>query len=132
MSLIELATQLRHVIEQAATSLPDETALQGIQLFPMWAPGLTVAADERYQYNGSLYRVVQGHTTQEGWEPDAYPAGWVKVSLDEWPEYVQPAGSHDAYNTGDKVTFNGEHYVCKIDGCTWSPEAYPAGWEKQE
>ena len=30
-----------------------------------------------------------------------------------------------------EVTYNGEHYVSLIDGNTWSPDAYPAGWEKQ-
>ena len=51
---------------------------------------------------------------------------------EEWPEWVQPTGAHDAYNTGDKVTFNGRHYTSKIDGNTWSPEAYPDGWEAVE
>ena len=57
-------------------------------------------------------------------EPPAEP--------DEWPEYVQPTGAHDAYNTGDKVTYNGQHYICKMDGCVWPPDAYPAAWELQE
>lgn len=131
MTLVELATQLRPVIEQAAASLPDETALQSVQLFPLWEPGISVKVDERYQYNGVLYRVVQAHTTQADWTPDKTPALWVVVSLDEWPEFVQPTGAHDAYKTGDKITFNGEHYVCKMDGCTWSPQDYPAAWEKQ-
>lgn len=51
---------------------------------------------------------------------------------EEWPEWVQPTGAHDAYNTGDKVSFNGKHYTSKIDGNTWSPEAYPDGWEAVE
>lgn len=57
-------------------------------------------------------------------EPTPEPA-------EEWPDYVQPTGSHDAYNTGDKITFNGEHYICKMDGCVWSPADYPTGWVKQ-
>lgn len=48
---------------------------------------------------------------------------------EEWPAWVQPTGAHDCYNTGDKVTYNGQHYVSKIDGNVWSPEAYPQGWE---
>lgn len=47
----------------------------------------------------------------------------------EWPAWVQPTGAHDCYNTGDKVTYNGQHYVSKIDGNVWSPDAYPQGWE---
>lgn len=42
-----------------------------------------------------------------------------------------PTGAHDAYNTGDKVTYNGNRYVSRIDANVYSPEAYPAGWEKQ-
>lgn len=48
---------------------------------------------------------------------------------EEWPAWVQPTGAHDCYNTGDKVTYNGQHYVSKIDGNVWSPDAYPQGWE---
>ena len=48
---------------------------------------------------------------------------------EEWPAWVQPTGAHDCYNTGDKVTYNGKHYVSKIAGNVWSPDAYPAGWE---
>lgn len=51
---------------------------------------------------------------------------------EEWPEYVQPTGAHDAYQTGDKVTWNGKHYISKMDGNVWNPDAYPAGWELAE
>lgn len=51
---------------------------------------------------------------------------------DEWPEFVQPTGAHDAYNTGDKVTYNGKHYISTMDGNVWAPDAYPAGWELAE
>lgn len=49
---------------------------------------------------------------------------------EEYPEYIQPTGSHDAYNTGDKITYNSKKYVCKMDGCVWNPDTYPAGWEE--
>lgn len=49
---------------------------------------------------------------------------------EEYPEFVQPTGAHDAYNTGDKITYNGKKYVCKMDGCVWNPDTYPAGWEE--
>lgn len=50
----------------------------------------------------------------------------------EWPEYVQPTGAHDAYQTGDKVIFNGTKYICKTDNCVWAPNVYPQAWEKSE
>ena len=48
---------------------------------------------------------------------------------EEYPPYVQPTGAHDAYNTGDIVDYNGVLYKSLIDGNSYSPEAYPAGWE---
>ena len=50
---------------------------------------------------------------------------------DEWPEFVQPTNQTDAYQKGDKITFNGKHYVSLIDSNTWSPDAYPQGWQEQ-
>ena len=51
---------------------------------------------------------------------------------EEWPEYVQPPGAHDAYHVGDKITWGGKRWTCKMDGCVWDPGAYPAGWEYVE
>lgn len=51
---------------------------------------------------------------------------------DEWPEWVQPTGAHNAYSNGDKITYNGKHYISTMDGNVWSPDAYPAGWQVQE
>ena len=52
------------------------------------------------------------------------------IETDEYPEYKQPTGAHDCYNAGMKMTFNGEKYICKIDGCVWDPVTYPDAWEK--
>lgn len=52
--------------------------------------------------------------------------------VDEYPEYIQPTGAHDSYNTGDKITYNGKKYVCKMDGCVWNPDTYPQGWQEVE
>ena len=131
MTYTERARALRPYIEKAAVSLPDEDALQAVAMFPQWVTGHTYAVDERLQYNGVLYRVVQAHTSQADWTPDTTPALFVVVSLDEWPEFVQPTGAHDAYNKGDKVTFEGKHYISLIDANVYSPAAYPAGWQEQ-
>ena len=131
MTYTERARALRPYIEKAATSLTDEDALQAVELFPQWVVGHADVVDERLQYNGVLYRVVQAHTSQADWTPDITPALFVIVSLDEWPEFVQPTGAHDAYNKGDKVTFEGKHYISLIDGNVYSPVAYPAGWQEQ-
>ena len=131
MSYTERARVLRPYIEKASVSLSDEDALQAVELFPQWVTGRAYAVDERLQYKNVLYRVVQAHTSQADWTPDITPAMFVVVSLDEWPEFVQPTGSHDAYNKGDKVTFEGKHYISLIDGNVYSPAEYPAGWQEQ-
>ena len=131
MTYIERARALRPYIEKAAISLTDEDALQAVELFPQWVTGHAYIVDERLQYNGVLYRVVQAHTSQADWTPDITPALFVVVSLDEWPDFVQPTGAHDAYNKGDKVTFESKHYISLIDGNVYSPAAYPAGWQEQ-
>ena len=131
MTYIERARALRPYIEKAASSLTDEDALQAVELFPQWVVEHAYVVGERLQYNGVLYRVVQAHTSQADWAPDKTPALFVVVSRDEWPEFVQPTGAHDAYKKGDKVTFNGKHYISLIDANVYSPAAYPAGWQGQ-
>lgn len=49
---------------------------------------------------------------------------------EEYPEFIQPTGAHDCYNMGDKIFYNGKKYICKINGCVWSPDVYPSAWEE--
>ena len=121
------AKQLRQLIEQLAITLDDETALTGIELFPAWVVGKAYAVNDRAQYNGMLYKCIQAHTSQTDWMPSATPALWVVVSIDEYPEWVQPTGAHDAYNIGDKVTYNGQRYVCTSNANVYAPDVY--GWD---
>ena len=121
------AIAYRNKIETAASTMTDDTALTAVELFPAWAIGKAYAVNDRAQYNGTLYKCVQAHTSQPDWMPSATPALWKTVSVDEYPEWVQPAGAHDAYNIGDKVTYNGQHYVCTSDANVYAPDVY--GWQ---
>ena len=121
------AKQLRQLIEQLAVTLDDETALTGVELFPAWVVGKAYAVNDRAQYNGTLYKCIQAHTSQSDWMPSATPALWKTVSIDEYPEWVQPTGAHDAYNIGDKVTYNGQRYVCTSNANVYAPDVY--GWQ---
>ena len=121
------AIAYRNKIETAASTMTDETALTAVELFPAWAIGKAYAVSDRAQYNGTLYKCIQAHTSQADWAPDATPALWKTVSLDEYPEWVQPTGAHDAYNIGDKVTYNGQHYVCTSNANVYAPDVY--GWQ---
>lgn len=53
----------------------------------------------------------------------------IGADSDEYPEFVQPTGAHDAYNSRDTVTYKGNKYRCVVDNCVWSPDTYPAAWE---
>lgn len=127
----ELIGAVKKMLSTQAEELSDEDALDVAALFPTWASklGMQVNVGERLWYNEKLYKVIQAHTIQEDWTPDEVPGLYVEVSILEWPEWVQPTGAQDAYNIGDKVTFEGTHYVSLIDNNTWSPAAYPQGWE---
>jgi hypothetical protein len=120
------ALRYRESIEQAAALQSDEKALENIYLYPSWKEGLSVKVDERYRYGDTLYKCVQAHTTQADWTPDITPALWVVVSLDEWPEWVQPTGAQDAYAKDAKVSHNGKHWISDVDANVWEPSVY--GW----
>lgn len=86
-------------------------------------------------YNGKTWRTKVDNNV---WEPTAQSAQWEEIDAsgnpvvpppNEYPAWVQPTGAHDAYKIGDKVTFEGKRYTSKINGNTWSPTAYPAGWQ---
>ena len=93
-----------------------------------------VHKDEELLHDGKTYVVLQDHRLQLDWVPGEVPALY-RPKADpgvEWPDWVQPTGAHDAYHQGDKVTFEGEHYVSLIDNNVWSPKDYPQGWQKAE
>ena len=122
------ALKYRTIIEMGAQTLDDGVALTVKNLYPEWVSGQTYTVGYKLTYNGELYKCVQAHTAQADWTPDATAALWVVVSLDEYPEWVQPTGAHDAYNKGDKVSYNGKHYVCTADANVYVPDVY--GWKE--
>ena len=131
MSYYDNAVIKANLIQTAIGYLPDEEAETVTELFLNWGTGKAYAVGDRAKYDELLYRCVQAHTSQADWTPDVTKALWTRTSTDEWPEWVQPTGAQDAYNKGDKVTYKGDHYISLIDANVYSPEAYPAGWEKQ-
>ena len=132
MAIIELARKLRPIIEQAAQSLDDRTALSAVALYPAWAAGVDYATGYKVQHGGRLWRCVQAHPSQTGWEPENAPSLWAKVLIPDEniiPEWEQP-DSTNAYAKGDKVTHNGKTWVSDIGSNVWEPGVY--GWTKIE
>ena len=121
------AKAFRAKVERAAAAVQDDAeSLELIELFPAYRVGVAYVVGDRIRYGGKLYRVVQAHTSQADWGPDKTPALYTVVSVEEWPDWVQPTGAHDAYAAGAKVTHDGKHWVSDIDNNTWAPGAY--GW----
>lgn len=131
MGYVQRARQLRPLIEKAAESLPDDDALEAVELFPSWTIGVSYTADERVSYAEKLYRCVQSHTSQTDWTPDATPALWTEVAKPgEIPVWKQPTGAQDAYMKGDKVHYPGKDdpvYISTVDNNVWEPGVY--GWD---
>lgn len=126
---IERARALRPLIVRAAESLDDTDALDGVELFERWQPAMVLAVNQRINHDDKLYRVVQAHTAQEGWEPDKTPALFTEVAKPgEIPEWKQPTGAQDAYAKDDKVQHNGSVWISRIDNNVWEPGVY--GWDE--
>lgn len=73
-SLVDLARRLRPKIEELAQGMLDAEALQYKELYPMWAAGVDYKAGQKVRFGSDLYRVLQAHTAQVGWEPTLAPA----------------------------------------------------------
>lgn len=127
------AYKLRQMIVKAAVSLPDEDALEAVELFPAWAADTEYERLVRIRYDGKLYRCEQTHTSQEIYPPNLIPALWTEVAPEGViPVWRQPTGAQDAYNKGDRVRYpdeDGAIYESLIDANVYSPEAFPQGWE---
>ena len=128
----EILNAVKKMLSPDTINLSDEDALAVAALYPTWLEklGMSVSVGDRLWYDGKLYKVVQSHTVQSDWTPDNAASLYTEVSIEEFPEWKQPTGAQDAYNTGDRVSYNGKHWESLIDGNTWAPDAYPAGWKE--
>lgn len=136
MNKLQIAEQFRKALQMFAASLDDERAMEVATIYDAWTVGKAYAVGEFVTYGENsvgdpqLYKVVQAHTSQADWTPDAAASLFTAIGLDDagYPVWAQPTGAHDAYNAGDVVDYNGKLYKSLIDGNVYSPDAYPAGW----
>ena len=79
-------------------------------------------------HKGSTWRNL---TPANVWEPGE--SGWREVPAEDAapPAYVQPTGAHDAYNKGDRVTYNGAAWRSLIDANVWSPDELMHSWFRE-
>lgn len=117
-------TQLQSVMRLAtmqAQALPDVQALTVPELYPAWEAGTAYEA----QYivsrpNGHLYRCQQGHTSQDGWEPENTPALWVVIAGSEAGTAADPIpaarGMEYTYGKYYRDPEDGKTYLCQRTG----------------
>lgn len=140
MDKLQMAEQFRRALQLFADSLDEEKALEVATIYPKYEVGKAYLQGDYFTHgvnsvgDPQLYKVVQDHTSQADWKPEStaslYKAvGVTKEGYDEWSK---PAGAHDAYNKGDIVDYKGTLYISIIDGNSYSPEEYPAGWKLYE
>lgn len=130
MTILEEARKMRTIIEQAAQSLDDTTALEGTALYPKWEVGVAYTAGLRVSYDAALYKVLQDHISQSDWTPIAAPSLFAKVLIPDEnviPAWEQP-DSTNPYMIGDKVSHNGKTWASTCDNNVWEPGAY--GWNE--
>lgn len=133
------ALEFRQALQYFIRNLTDEAEIMEVaSVFPDYQAGKAYKTKDVFVYgrNGvgdpQLYQVLQDHTSSEEWTPDTAMSLYKPIGVTDsgYPEWVQPLGASDAYNNGDIVSYNGVLYKSLIDGNTWSPEAYPQGWEE--
>lgn len=122
----EMLLAVKTMLSSSIEDLSDEKALEIAALYPTWISkmGKEVAVGERLWYNEKLWKVIQAHTVQESWTPDTAVSLFVEVSIEEWPAWIQPFGSEDAYEKGAHVSHNEKHWESEYDNNVWEPGVY--------
>ena len=123
------------IVEEAQTLTDNSEILASKDLFPFWEVGMVLKLNQKVQaFDGvdlKLYKVVQAHTSQADWQPFNNPALFTEIAPPgQVPVWKQPTGAQDAYALDAAVSFEGKYYKSKIAANTYSPTAYPAGWEE--
>ena len=128
--LVEQAQAIRAGMQALARTAPDAVLLaQPMAMYDEWnADSVAYTLNDIRQYNGLLYRCVQTHTSQATWTPEDAPSLWTRIAdpAQEWPEWIQPTGAHNAYAKGAKVSHNGKHWISDVNANVWEPGVY--GW----
>ena len=127
--LTQKQLNLAAYIAGTRATAPAEIADKHPELYNPWVYGEKVEIGDRRrdEYNGLLYE-VHSAAGDNLYPPHEVPAVWRRVYEEEWPQWVQPTGAHDAYIFGAKVTWNDIKWISDYDNNIWEPGVY--GWTK--
>lgn len=89
-----------------ALEVDDNTALRMMDFYPEWAENTAYSVGYKVQRNGKLWRVVQAHTSQVGWEPENAASLWEVIN----ETHSGTADDPIPYD-GNMALEQGKHYV---------------------
>ena len=100
-----------------AIDIADDTALRMVEFYPEWASGVAYTAGYRIQRSGKLWRCLQAHTAQTGWEPENAASLWTEIceSHDGTKYDPIPYNGNMALQSGKYYTQNNILYLCNRD-----------------
>ena len=98
-------------------SVVDNTALRMREFYPKWAAGVDYTAGYKVQRGGKLWRCVQAHTSQDGWEPENAPALWTEICETHAGTLTDPIpySGNMALESGKYYSQSGAVYLCTRD-----------------
>jgi hypothetical protein len=107
-------------LQEVAALLPDDLALQVVDIYPDWMPGQVVGVGQRLRHEGGLYRVVQAHTAQEHQPPGVVTAAlYTRVMAPGTVEAWVPG----SYARGVEVAHKSGIWLSGVDNNVWEPGA---------
>lgn len=131
--IIEQAKRIRSDMNTVTANLTDAEAVKVAGLYLPWKAGESYAEGEVRRYADKLYRCLQTHTSQADWTPEAVPSLWVEVAPEgEHREIKDSMLPTEAFTLGEIGWYQTKDNLYKslIDNNVYTPETYPAGWEK--
>lgn len=137
-AMLEIRKALQIFLSTMDPATQAEEMMAVASVFPAYEVGKAYKTKDVFSYgensvgDAQLYQVLQDHTSSAEWAPDTATSLYKQIGVTDggYPEWVQPLGASDCYNTGDIVSYNGTLYQSIIDGNVWSPDAYPQGWKE--
>ena len=107
------------LIKQQVNTLEvdDHTALRMLEFYPEWAAGVDYATGYKVQHGGMLWRCVQAHTSQTGWEPENATALWTEICETHAGTLTDPIpySGNMALESGKYYSQSGAVYLCTRD-----------------
>ena len=119
--------------QREGSALDDITILEHADFFVVWDENWRGSRGDIVQDEGLLFRSIHDVTNAgQNTKPSQTPSMWTRIGnpAEEFPQWVQPIGAHDAYMRGDKVTHNGRRWVSDVDNNVWMPGVF--GWREVE